>query len=68
MGESVGECKDLVMKLEGKRLLDDPGVNWRIILKCILKKWNRGTDWFDLINDRDRWRVLVNAVMNLRAS
>jgi hypothetical protein len=27
----------------------------------------RGRDWFDLARDRDRWRVLVNAVMNLRA-
>jgi hypothetical protein len=29
-----------VRKLEGKRSLDDPGVNGRIILKCILK-WDR---------------------------
>jgi len=27
MGESIGECKDLVRKLEGKRSFDDPGVN-----------------------------------------
>ena len=25
-----------------------------------------GIDWTDLVQDRDRWRVLVNAVMNLR--
>jgi hypothetical protein len=25
-----------------------------------------GMDWFELAQDRDRWRVLVNAVMTLR--
>ena len=53
-GESIGEWKYLVRKFEGNGSLDDPGVNWKIILKCILKKWDRGTDWFDLINDRDK--------------
>jgi len=39
MGENIGGCRsqDLVRKLEGKRSLDDPSVNGRIILKCILK-------------------------------
>jgi hypothetical protein len=27
-----------------------------------------GTDWFDLAEHRDQWRVLVNTVMNLRVS
>jgi hypothetical protein len=46
--------------------LEDPGVNGRIILKWILEKWNGGMDWSDLARDRDRWRAVVNAVMNLR--
>jgi hypothetical protein len=46
--------------------LEDPGADGRIILKWILKKWDRGMDWFDLAQDRDRWRALVNAVMNLQ--
>jgi hypothetical protein len=46
--------------------LGDPGIDWRIILRWILKKWDGGMDWIELAEDRDRWRALVNAVMNLR--
>jgi hypothetical protein len=48
--------------------LKDAGVDGKIILKWILEIWERGTDWIDLAQDRDRWRVLLNAVMNLRVS
>jgi hypothetical protein len=34
--------------------LKDPGIDGRIILKWIFKKWN-GMDWIDLAQDRDRW-------------
>jgi hypothetical protein len=46
--------------------LRDPGVDGRIILQWALKKWDWGMDWFELARDRNRWRDLVNAVMNLR--
>jgi hypothetical protein len=47
--------------------LEDPGVDGRIILKWIFKKWDRGgMDWIDMAQDRDRWPALVSAVMNLR--
>jgi hypothetical protein len=46
--------------------LEDSGVDGRTILKWILEKWFGGTDWIDLAQDRDRWRAVVNAVMNLR--
>jgi hypothetical protein len=47
--------------------LEDLGVDGRITLKWIFKKWDGGCmDWIELTQDRDRWRALVNAVMNLR--
>jgi hypothetical protein len=46
--------------------LGDPGVDGRIILKWIFKTWHGVMDWIELAQCRDRWRVLVNAVMNLR--
>ena len=48
--------------------LEDPGVDGRIILKRILEKLDGGTDWFALAQDKDKWRALVNTVMNLRVS
>jgi hypothetical protein len=46
--------------------LGDSGVDGRIILKWIFKKWDGGMDWIELAQDRDSWRDVVNAVMNLR--
>jgi hypothetical protein len=37
----------------------------RIILKRIFKEWG-SMDWIDLAQDRNRWRAVVNAVMNIR--
>jgi len=47
--------------------LGDPGVDGRIILRWVFRKegwWD--LDWIDLAQDRDRWRALVNAVINLQ--
>jgi hypothetical protein len=53
-------------KPAGKRPLGDPGTDGRILLKWF-KKWDGGCmDWSDLAQDTDRWRALVNAVMNLK--
>jgi len=38
--------------------LEDPGVDGRIMLKWISKKWDGGMDWIDLAQDRDRWQAL----------
>jgi hypothetical protein len=47
--------------------LEDPGVDGRIILRWIIQEVRyEGMGWIDLAQDKDRWRALVNAVMNLR--
>jgi hypothetical protein len=46
--------------------LKDPDVDGRITLKYIFEKWNGGTDWIDLAQDRDRWQAFANEVMKLR--
>jgi hypothetical protein len=46
--------------------LKDPGVDGRIILKWIFERLDGGMNWINLAHDRDRWRALVNAVMNLQ--
>jgi len=46
--------------------LGDLSVSGRIILKWSFKKWNREGDWIDLAQNKDRWRALANAVINLR--
>jgi hypothetical protein len=52
---------------EGKKPLGRPRRRWVDSIKINLREigWD-GRDWIDLAQDRDQWRVLVNAVMNLR--
>jgi hypothetical protein len=46
--------------------LENPAIDWRIIIKLISEKWDGVMDWINLAQDRDRWRAVVNTVMNLR--
>jgi hypothetical protein len=67
MGERRGEYRVLVGKPEGRRPLGRPRRRWEDTIKMDLREvgWG-GMDWINLAHDRDRWRALVNAVMNLR--
>ena len=57
----------LVGKPEGKRPLGRHRHRWEDNIKMDLQEVGcRSMDWIELAQDRDRWRALVNAVMNLR--
>ena len=54
-------------KPDGKRSLGRPRHRWEDNIKMNLQEVGcGGMDWIELAEDRDRWRALVNAVMNLR--
>jgi len=56
-----------VGKPEGKRPLGRPRRRWVDNIKMDLQEVGfRGMDWIELVQNRDRWRALVTAVMNLR--
>jgi hypothetical protein len=66
MGERRGVYKVLVVKPEGKRPLGRLRRRWEENIKMDLQKVGCGAmDWIELAQDRERWRVLVSAVMNL---
>jgi hypothetical protein len=47
--------------------LGNPRVDGKVLLIWIFKKWDMGRmDCIEMVQDRDRWRALVNAVINLR--
>jgi hypothetical protein len=67
LGEMRNAYRILVGNPEGKRPLGRSRRRWVDSIKMDLREtgWS-GMDWIDLAQDRDQWRALVNAVMNLR--
>jgi hypothetical protein len=67
MGEKRNAYRILVGKQKGKRLLVRPRSRWMDNIKMALGEveWDC-VDWIGMAQDRDQWRALVSAVMNLR--
>jgi hypothetical protein len=55
----------LVGKPKGKKPLGRPRCRWEDIRMNLQEVGCEGMDWIELAQDRDNWRVLVNAVINL---
>jgi hypothetical protein len=67
MGEGRGAYRILVGKPEGRRPIGRPRRIWEDNIKMYLQEMGwEGVDWIDMAQDMVWWRVLVNAVMNLR--
>ena len=69
MGEETGFYRVLVGKPQGKRPLGRPRHRWVDNIRMDLQEV--GCEYMDCIGlaqDRDRWRTLVSAVMNLRVT
>jgi hypothetical protein len=67
MVEKRNAYRLLVGKPEGKRTLGRPGYGWVDNIRMDLGETGcGGVDWISLVQDRNRWRAVVNSVMNLR--
>jgi len=67
MGKRKDVCSVLVGKPEGKRPLGRPRRRWEDNINMDLQEVVCGCmNWSELVQDRDRWRALVNSVMNFR--
>jgi hypothetical protein len=66
-GEEERHLQGFGGETEGKRPLGRPRRRWEDNIKIDLQEVAcEGMNWIELAQDRDRWRAVVNAVMNLR--
>jgi len=67
MGENRSACRILMERPEGRKLLGRPRLTWKDNIKIDHQEvgWS-GMDWIDLAQVRDRFRALVNVVVDLR--
>jgi hypothetical protein len=66
--ERRGAYRVLVGIPEGRRTFERSRRRWEVNIKMGLRKTGWGMDWIYVVQGRDRWRAVVNAVMNLRVS
>jgi hypothetical protein len=66
MGDGRGSYRSLVGRPDGRRPIGRTRHRWEDNIKMDLQEMGwRGMDWIELVQDRDRWRAVVNVVMNL---
>jgi hypothetical protein len=65
MGEKRLAYRILVGRTEGRRPLGRPRHRGKDNIKMYLQELGWGMNWIELAQDMDRWRALVNSVMNL---
>jgi hypothetical protein len=62
----MGEKRNAYRLLVGKRPLGRPRRRWVDNIRIDLEEMGWGDDWIGLAKDRNRWRAVMNSVLNLR--